>query len=55
VKLKDFFDQPPVIRVIGKAYFDVGDALKDQSNRRSHLPDYAAWEIHPVMKIEVIE
>jgi hypothetical protein len=46
-------DQPPVIKVIGKAYFDVGHALKDQSNRRSHLPDYAAWEIHPVMKIEV--
>jgi hypothetical protein len=23
---------------------------KGQSNRRSHLPGYAAWEIHPVMK-----
>jgi hypothetical protein len=30
--------------------------FKDQkSNRRRHLPDYAAGEIHPVMKIEVIE
>jgi hypothetical protein len=29
---------------------DVGHSLKDQkSNRRSHLPGYAAWEIHPVM------
>src|SRR6266516_854198 len=37
-------DQPPVIKVIGKAYFDVGHALKDQSNRRSHLPDHAALE-----------
>jgi hypothetical protein len=28
-----------------------GHAPKDQSNRRSHLPGYAAWEIHPVMKL----
>jgi hypothetical protein len=35
-------------------FFDVGHSLKDQrSNRRSHLPGYAAWEIHPVMKIAV--
>ena len=43
---------PPIITVIGKAYFDVGHAPKDQSNWRKYLPDYAAWEIHPVMKIE---
>jgi hypothetical protein len=47
---------PPIITVTGKAYFDVGHSLKDQkSNRRSHLPGYAAWEIHPVMKMEVIQ
>jgi hypothetical protein len=40
-------DQPPVIKVIGKGYFDVGQALKDQSNRRAYQPEYAAWEIHP--------
>jgi hypothetical protein len=44
---------PPIITVIGKAYFDVGHAPKDQSNRRKYLPGYAAWEIHPVMKLEV--
>ena len=38
---------PPIITVIGKAYFDVGHAPKDQSNRRKYLPGYAAWEIHP--------
>jgi hypothetical protein len=27
---------------------------KDQSNRRSHLPGYAAWEIHPVMRLDVL-
>jgi hypothetical protein len=39
-------NQTPVVTVTGKAYFDVGHSLKDQrSNRRSHLPGYAAWEI----------
>jgi len=47
-------NQTPVVTVAGKAYFDVGHSFKDQkSNRRSHLPGYAAWEIHPVMKIEL--
>jgi hypothetical protein len=41
----------PIITVTGKAYWDVGHAPKDQSNRRSHLPGYAAFEIHPVMKL----
>jgi hypothetical protein len=51
-KLK--LDQTPVVTVIGKAFFDVGHSLKDQKlNRRSHLPGYAAWEIHPVVKIAV--
>jgi hypothetical protein len=43
---------PPIVTVVGKAFFDVGHSLKDQKlNRRSHLPGYAAWEIHPVMKM----
>jgi hypothetical protein len=33
--------------------FDVGHSLDQKFNRRSHPPDYAAWEIHPVMKIAV--
>jgi hypothetical protein len=45
---------PPIITVIGKAFFDIGHSLNDQSqNRRRNLPDYAAWEIHPVMKLTV--
>ena len=45
---------PPIITVVGKAFFDIGHSLKDQSqNRRRNLSDYAAWEIHPVMKLEV--
>jgi hypothetical protein len=46
--------ETPIIAVTGKAYWDVGHAPKDQSNRRSHLPGYAAWEIHPVMKLIVL-
>jgi hypothetical protein len=42
-----------VITVTGKAFYDIAHAPKDQSNRRSHLPGYTAWEIHPVMKLEI--
>jgi len=43
---------PPIITVIGKTFFDIGHSLKDQSkNRRKNLPGYAAWEIHPVMRL----
>jgi hypothetical protein len=45
--------QPLIIRVIGKAFFDIGHAPADQSNRRRDLQGYAAWEIHPVMKLTV--
>jgi hypothetical protein len=45
---------PPIITVIGKAYFHVGHAPKDQSNRRKYLPGYAAWEIHPLMQLEIL-
>jgi hypothetical protein len=45
----------PIITVAGKAFFDIGHAPKNQSNQRSHQPGYGAWEIHPVMKMEVIQ
>jgi hypothetical protein len=45
--------QSPVITVIGKAFFDIGHAPADQSNHRRDLQGYAAWEIHPVMKLDV--
>jgi hypothetical protein len=48
-------NQIPVITVTGKAFFDVGHSLKNQkSNRRSHLSGYAAWEIHPAIKLTVL-
>jgi hypothetical protein len=48
-------DQPPIIRVIGKAFWDVGHAPKDQSNRRKYMPGCAVWQIHPVMKIDTVK
>jgi hypothetical protein len=45
---------PPIVTVIGKAFWDVGHAPKDQSNRRKYIPGYAVWEIHPVMKLETL-
>jgi hypothetical protein len=45
--------QPLIITVIGKAFFDIGHAPADHSNRRTDLQGYAAWEIHPVMKLDV--
>ena len=44
---------PPIIAVIGKAFWDIGHAPKDQSNRRKYMPRYSVWEIHPVMKLTV--
>jgi hypothetical protein len=42
-----------MITVIGKAFFDIGHAPADHGNRRTELAGYAAWEIHPVMKLTV--
>jgi hypothetical protein len=50
-KLK--FREPLIITVVGKAFFDIGHARADHSNRRTDLQGYAAWEIHPVMKLTV--
>jgi hypothetical protein len=40
-------------RQLDDVLFHEDHARKGQPNRRRHLPDYAAWEIHPVMKIAV--
>jgi hypothetical protein len=40
--------------VTGKAFYDIGHAPADHSNRRSTPTGYTVWEIHPVMKMEVI-
>jgi len=35
------------------AIVEVDGDPKDQNNRRKYMPDYAVWEIHPVMKLNV--
>jgi hypothetical protein len=45
----------PIITVVGKAFWDMGHAPKDQSNRRKRLPDYSVREIHPVVKMDVMQ
>ena len=47
--------EQPVITVTGKAFYDIAHAPADHSNRRRTPKDYAVWEIHPVMKMEVIQ
>jgi len=47
------FGQSPSITVIGKAMWDLRHAPKEQNNRGKYMPDYAVWEIHPVMKLNV--
>jgi hypothetical protein len=37
------------------AFYDIAHAPADHSNRRRSPKDYAVWEIHPVMKMEVIQ
>src|SRR6266550_482319 len=46
--------EPHVITVTGKAFYDIAHAPANHSNRRRTPKDYAVWEIHPVMKMEVI-
>lgn len=46
----------PVITVIGKAFYDTDHSGKDvRNNRRPREKDKAVWEIHPVMKMQVID
>jgi hypothetical protein len=47
--------EPHVITVTGKAFYDIAHAPADHSNRRRTPKDYAVWEIHPVMKMEVMQ
>ncbi len=47
--------QRPVVTVIGKAFYDTDHSGKDvRNNRRPREKEKAVWEIHPVMKMEVV-
>ena len=44
----------PTIRVVGKAFYDAKHAGATP-NRRSNDPKLTVWEIHPVMKLEILK
>jgi hypothetical protein len=47
--------QPHVIAVTGKAFYDVDHAPKDHSNRSTIHEKTAAFEIHPVAGLRVVQ
>jgi hypothetical protein len=48
------FREPHAITVTGKAFYDIGHAPADHSNRRRTPKNYGVWEIHPVMALHVV-
>jgi hypothetical protein len=46
-------NEAPVVTVIGKAFWDIGHAPKDQSKPKKEMPEYAVREIRLVMKVDV--
>jgi hypothetical protein len=50
---KLILNEAPIVTLTGKALWDIGHAPKDRSNRRKNLPDYAVWELHPVMSLKI--
>ena len=55
-ELAKLYSQKMICRLANlAAFFDIGHAPQDQSNRRIHLPCYAASEIHPVMALHVLQ
>jgi len=49
-------NKKPVIRVEGKAFFDATHRKKDMPNRRANTDkEVAVWEIHPVMRLEIVQ
>ena len=50
---KVFTFKPHVITVTGKAFYDVDHAPANHSNRSTIHEKTAAWEIHPVRKLQV--
>jgi hypothetical protein len=39
--------------VTGQVLFHIADAVENQFNQRKRFPGYAAYEIHPVLKLAV--
>jgi hypothetical protein len=45
----------PVVRVVGKAFYDAKHGKKTTPNRRRDKANLTVWEIHPVMRLTVVD
>jgi hypothetical protein len=45
----------PMIRVVGRAFYDAVHQKVSTPNRRRDKPNVTVWEIHPVMRMEVVK
>jgi hypothetical protein len=48
-------ESKPVVRVVGKAFYDAVHGKKSTPNRRKHNRFLTVWEIHPVMRLTVVD
>ena len=49
------FKERPIITVIGKAFWDVGHASKNQIKPQKEAASICGVEIHPVMALQVVQ
>jgi hypothetical protein len=47
-------DRKPVVRVVGKAFYDAVHSKKATPNRRKDNRFLTVWEIHPVLRLTVV-
>jgi hypothetical protein len=48
-------EQKPVVRVVGRPFYDAVQGKKSTPNRRRDNKGITVWEIHPVMRLEVVQ
>jgi hypothetical protein len=48
-------NRKPVVRVVGKAFYDAVHGKKATPNRRRDQANVTVWEIHPVMRLTVVD
>jgi hypothetical protein len=48
-------DSKPIVRVVGKAFYDAVHQKKSTPNRRRDKPNITVWEIHPVMRLTIVD
>jgi hypothetical protein len=44
-----------VVQVVGRAFYDSNHGKKAIPNRRRDKPNITVWEIHPVMRLSIVD